>query len=66
MNTANWPGGIDRSAPNWTGRTPRTSYSGGNWAPDSHRIPRRAWIGAALVTALLFIIVPVVGAIAGF
>jgi len=66
MSTTNWPGGIDRSHSNWTGRAQRTSDWGGNWAPDSHRIPRRAWIGAALVTALLFIIVPLVGHAAGF
>ncbi|WP_028354784.1 hypothetical protein [Bordetella petrii] len=46
-------------------RRDRTDW-GGNWAPDSHRIPRRAWIGAALVAALLFIVVPAIGRIAGF
>jgi len=66
MNTANWPGGIDRSHSNWTGRAQRTSDWGGNWAPDSHRIPPIAWAGAAAVVALLFFVLPHIGAAAGF
>ncbi|WP_026641147.1 hypothetical protein [Bordetella petrii] len=66
MSTTNWPGDIDRSHSNWTGRAQRTSDWGGNWAADSHRIPRLAWIGAAAVAALLFFIVPFVGHAAGF
>jgi hypothetical protein len=51
MNTSNWPQGTDYSSTNWTGRVPRTAEWGGNWAPNSHRIPPVAWIGAAIVVA---------------
>jgi len=66
MNTTNWPGGIDRSHSNWTGRAQRTSDWGGNWAPKSHCTPRRAWLSAAAVLALLFVLLPWLGAGAGF
>jgi len=66
MSTSNWPNGWNMGSSNWTGRAQRTSDLGGNWAPDSHRIPRSAWIGAAAVAALLFIVVPLVGHAAGF
>lgn len=66
MGVSNWPQGIDYSSTNWTGRVQRTADWGGNWAPDSQRIPARAWIGAAVVIAVVFIVVPVVGAVAGF
>jgi len=67
MNTANWPGGIDRSHPNWTGRTQRHSQDwGGCYAPNSHRIPPLALAGAAAVVALLFFVLPHIGAAAGF
>lgn len=41
MNISNWPGGIDRGHPNFTGRTPRVSrYDGqGGFAPNSGKIP---------------------------
>lgn len=66
MNTTNWPGGIDRSSSNWTGRAQRTSDWGGNWASDSHRIPSRAWLGAIAVLTLIFVLVPWLGYGAGF
>ncbi|WP_041862711.1 hypothetical protein [Bordetella petrii] len=66
MSTSNWPNGLNMGSSNWTGRAQRTSDWGGNWAPDSHRIPRSAWIGAAAVAALLFFIVPLIGHAAGF
>jgi len=52
---------------NWTGRTQRESkWSGGNWAPNSHRIPVVGWIGAAIFVAVLFVAIPVIGHITGF
>lgn len=63
---SNWPGGVDLSASNWTGRTQRNCDWGGNWAPDSHRIPGLAWAGAAAVVALLFFVLPTIGRIAGY
>jgi hypothetical protein len=67
MSISNWPQGFDLSHSNWTARPQHESkWSGGNYAPNSHRIPVSAWIGAAVVVAVVFIIVPVVGAIAGF
>lgn len=65
-NAQNWPQGTDYSSTNWTGRVQRTSDWGGNWAPSSNRIPLAAWIGAAAFVGLLFVIVPVLGRIAGF
>lgn len=66
MRVSNWPQGFDLSHSNWTGRPQHeSSLTGGNWAPDSQRIPRSAWVGAAVVAAVIFIVVPVVGAIAG-
>lgn len=64
--TTNWPGGVDRSSPNWSGRTPRTNEWGGAWAPDSHRIGWRrglAWGGG--IIALLAILM-LLGRIGGF
>lgn len=66
MRVSNWPQGFDLSHSNWTGRPQHTADWGGNWAPNSHRIPASAWIGAAVVVAVVFIVVPVVGAITGF
>lgn len=66
MNASNWPGGVDRSSSNWSGRVPRTNDWGGAWAPDSHRIPKLAWLGAAVVAGLLFVAVPLIGYAAGF
>lgn len=68
MHTHNWPGGIDRSGSNWTGRAQRTSDWGGNWADNSHT-PPWGWIptiGMALAVVLLLIAMLHVGAAVGF
>lgn len=62
----NWGGFADLSHPNWTGRTARNVEWGGNWAPRTHRIPPTAWITAAAVIGLLFIVLPAIGAATGF
>ena len=62
----NWGGFADLSHPNWTGRAQRTSDWGGCYAPNSHRIPPLALAGAAAVVALLFFVLPHIGAAAGF
>ncbi|WP_454691171.1 hypothetical protein [Achromobacter aloeverae] len=45
-------------------RAKRTDW-GGAWKPDSHRIPRVAWVGAAAFVLVLFVILPQVGHMAG-
>jgi hypothetical protein len=68
MSTTNWPGGIDRSSENWTGRTKRISDWGGNWAPDSDT-PSCGWplaIVAVVAVVALGIFVLRVGAAVGF
>ena len=66
MSTSNWPNGWDIGSSNWTGRPKHTSDWGGNWAPNSHRIPRLAWAGAVAVAVVLLVVVPFVGHAAGF
>jgi len=68
MNTHNWPGGIDRSSSNWTGRAQRTSDWGGNWAPNSHA-PSCGWFRVCLATLAVVALgwaVLHVGAVVGF
>ncbi|MGB6105676.1 MAG: hypothetical protein WBF88_17675 [Pusillimonas sp.] len=64
---SNWPGDIDLSHTNFTGRVPRVSrYAGmGGWKEDSARIPKKAWAGGALVVALVFALA-YVGSWSGF
>lgn len=66
MNSTNWPGGVDRSHSNWTGRTQRSTEWGGNWQPGSYRIPPNVWIRVAAVLGLLLIVLPAIGAATGF
>jgi len=66
MQISNWPGGIDRSHSNWTGRTPRTHDWGGAWQPDSNRIPVMGWIGAAAFLGVCYFLFVIVGHIVGF
>jgi len=66
MNVQNWPGGIDRSSANWTGRTPRTHDWGGAWQPNSNKIPAMGWVGALAVLAVCYCVFMVVGKVVGF
>ena len=52
IEMSNWPLNDDRSSANWTGRTQRSSDWGGNWAPNSQKIPPVAWLGALAVVAV--------------
>ena len=67
MNTINnWPQGFDLSHSNWTARPQRESkWRGGNYAPNSHRIPPCAWVVAAVAVAGLVALMHV-AVIAGF
>jgi hypothetical protein len=63
MNISNWPGGVNRTSSNWTGRTPRVSEWGGNWAPNSYAIP---WGRAAMYvigTGAAFLVFTLIGAL---
>ncbi|MBV6304900.1 hypothetical protein KVP10_08370 [Candidimonas humi] len=62
----NWPGGVNRADSNWTGRAPRVSNLGGGFAPDSHRIPKKAWIGGIVFMLIFFGLMPFLGFAAGF
>lgn len=59
----------ERGHPNWTGRVPRQSRITGEWSRyvrAEKRIPIRAYFGAAAFVFVLFVVVPYVGAAAGY
>lgn len=58
-------GGTPGTDQNWTGRTPRTSMTGGAWKENSDKIPLGGWLGAIAVLMLLAVIVKI-GAVVGF
>ena len=54
--TDNWGYSVDRSSSNWTGRVPRQSRITGEWRTyrvRQRRIPKSAYVGAALFVALI-------------
>lgn len=66
----NWEGFTNLGHPNWTARTANrrswADYEGvGSYAPNSSKIPLRAWLWSALVVVLFFAIF-YIGAAVGF
>lgn len=65
FNDSNYTMRFPRTLSESNFREVRSSEWGGNWARNSHRIPVVAWIGAAAVIAVIFIVVPYLGHAAG-
>jgi len=55
---SNWPNNTDLSKPNWNGRTQRVHMKMDGYVKMDDKIPFIAWVGGAVVLALIFGFVP--------
>ena len=55
---SNWPNKTDLSKPNWNGRTSRVHMKMDGYVKMDDKVPLIAWLGGAIVLALIFGFVP--------
>ena len=66
---SNWPfQHADLSHPNWTARTSdrRTDIDWARLEMRDHKIPLRAWLGAAVFLVVFFVVIPAIAIMGGF